>query len=159
MTQQPFGQQQPNQSGGPYAGPPNYKPLRRSRDDRVVAGICAGVGRYLGIDPVAARVLFVVLAIFSGGTALIAYVIAWIVMPEDPADPWAAQSQPAYPPAAAYHPPAYAHTDPTASATAPAPAPAASQPADADTADAQQPTGTGFPEEPAADAAPRDDER
>jgi phage shock protein C len=96
MTQQPFTQQP-------------YKQLRRSRDDRVVAGICAGVGRYLGIDPVASRVLFVVLAVFSGGTALLAYLIAWLVMPEDPTG---APQQPSYPPAAAYQPPTYAHTTP-----------------------------------------------
>jgi phage shock protein C len=151
MTQQPFAQQPSQQPG--YAGPPPaYKQLRRSRDDRVVAGICAGVGRYLGIDPVAARVLFVVLAIFSGGTALLAYLIAWIVMPEDPADPWAAahQQQPSYPPAAAYQPPAYAHT----AAPAAAGTPAATQPTT--TPDDRQATGTGFPEEPKADETPKD---
>ncbi len=61
-----------------------YKQLRRSRDDRMVAGICAGAARYLNIDPVAARVLFVVIAVFSGGTALIAYLIAWALIPEEP---------------------------------------------------------------------------
>jgi phage shock protein PspC (stress-responsive transcriptional regulator) len=70
-----------------------YRELRRSRDDRMVAGICAGFGRYLNIDPVAARVLFVILAVFSGGTALIAYFFAWLVMPEEPAT-WQ-QPQPA----------------------------------------------------------------
>ncbi len=100
MTQQPFTQQPSKQ-------------LRRSRDDRVVAGICAGVGRYLGIDPVASRVLFVVLAVFSGGTALLAYLIAWLVMPEDPTG---TPAQPTYPPAAAYQPPGYAHTTPPTTA-------------------------------------------
>jgi phage shock protein C len=145
MTQQPFAQQPYQQPGSQY-GPPAYKQLRRSRDDRVVAGICAGVGRYLGIDPVAARVLFVVLAIFSGGTALLAYVIAWALMPEDPADPWAAQSQPAYPPAAAYQPPAYAHTAPT-TATSASQEQATAQPTE--TPEERHATGTGFPEDEA----------
>ncbi|HLZ36930.1 MAG TPA: PspC domain-containing protein [Mycobacteriales bacterium] len=40
--------------------------LTRSRDDRVVAGVCGGVGRYLGVDPVLFRVLLPVLAVFGG---------------------------------------------------------------------------------------------
>ncbi len=94
MTQTAFNQQ-------PYQSQQPYKELRRSRDDRMVAGICAGFGRYLNIDPVAARVLFVVLAVFSGGTALLAYAIAWLVMPEEPATPApAAPYPPTFTPAA-----------------------------------------------------------
>lgn len=55
--------------------------LRRTRDDRVIGGVCGGLGRYLGIDPVLLRIAFVVLAIAGGGGILI-YVVAWIVIPE-----------------------------------------------------------------------------
>ncbi len=63
---------------------PSYTQLRRSRTDRMLAGICGGAARYLGIDPVAARVLFVVLTLVTGGGAIIAYLITWAIMPEDP---------------------------------------------------------------------------
>jgi phage shock protein C len=56
--------------------------LRRSRTDKVVAGVCGGLGRYLGIDPIILRIAFVVLA-FSGGGGVALYIIAWIVIPEE----------------------------------------------------------------------------
>jgi phage shock protein C len=58
--------------------------LFRARDDRVVAGVCGGLGRYLGIDPILLRLALVVL-ILLGGTGILAYIIAWIVIPEEPA--------------------------------------------------------------------------
>jgi phage shock protein C len=69
---------------------PTYRRLYRSRDNKLLAGVCAGLARYLNVDPVAARVLFAILAAFSGGTLLIAYVVMWILMPEEPApaNPW-----------------------------------------------------------------------
>ena len=62
-----------------------YKLLRRPLDDRMVAGVCSGIGRYFGIDPVLVRVGFAVLAIATWGAALLAYPIMWIVMPDEPA--------------------------------------------------------------------------
>lgn len=56
--------------------------LRRSRDDRVIAGVCGGLGRYLGVDPVLLRVAFVVLAIAGGGGILL-YIVSWILIPEE----------------------------------------------------------------------------
>jgi phage shock protein C len=64
---------------------PVYKQLRRSRSDKMVAGICGGVARYFSIDPVAARVAFVVLAFITGGVAVLAYLVAWLVMPDETA--------------------------------------------------------------------------
>lgn len=58
--------------------------LMRSRDDSVIGGVAGGLGAYLGIDPVIVRLVFVVLALVGGGGVL-AYVIAWIVIPEAPA--------------------------------------------------------------------------
>ena len=61
-----------------------YKQLRRPTDDRIVAGVCSGVGRYLGVDPVLIRVGFAVLAVITWGTALLAYPVMWFLMPEEP---------------------------------------------------------------------------
>jgi phage shock protein C len=62
---------------------PLYKQLRRSRSDRMLAGVCGGIARYFAVDPVLVRVAFVLIAFLSGGTALLAYLIAWGVMPEE----------------------------------------------------------------------------
>lgn len=56
--------------------------LRRSRTDRVIAGVCGGIGRYLGVDAVLIRIAFVVLAVAGGGGVLV-YIFAWIVIPEE----------------------------------------------------------------------------
>ena len=56
--------------------------LRRSPDDKVIAGVCGGLGRYLGVDSVLLRIAFVILALAGGGGILI-YVVAWILIPEE----------------------------------------------------------------------------
>lgn len=56
--------------------------LRRSREDRVIAGVCGGLGRYLGIDPVLLRIAFVVLALAGGGGVLL-YLVCWILIPAE----------------------------------------------------------------------------
>ncbi|XBB67712.1 PspC domain-containing protein [Nocardioides sp. WV_118_6] len=56
--------------------------LRRSRDDRKVAGVAAGVARHLDIDPLLVRVAFVVLTFFGGG-GLILYAVGWLLVPEE----------------------------------------------------------------------------
>lgn len=56
--------------------------LRRSRSERVIGGVCGGLGRYLGIDPVLVRIAFVVL-LFAGGGGFVLYLIAWILIPEE----------------------------------------------------------------------------
>lgn len=78
MSELPTPPPQPQQPA-----PSGPKRLTRSRDDRWIAGVCGGVGKYAGIDPNVVRLLVVVGAIFSAGTLLIAYVIAWILMPEE----------------------------------------------------------------------------
>jgi phage shock protein C len=55
--------------------------LRRPQDGRVIGGVCAGLGRYLGVDPVLLRIAFVILAV-AGGGGLLLYVVGWIVIPE-----------------------------------------------------------------------------
>ncbi len=58
------------------------KKLYRSRIDRMIAGVCGGLAKYFDIDPTIVRVLFVV-SIFIGGGGIIAYIILWIVVPEE----------------------------------------------------------------------------
>jgi phage shock protein C len=62
---------------------PTYKQLRRSHSDRMLGGVCGGIARYLGVDLVAVRVGYAIVAVITGGAALIAYPILWIVMPEE----------------------------------------------------------------------------
>ncbi len=56
--------------------------LRRSRTDKVIGGVCGGLGAYLGVDPVWLRIAFVALAL-GGGSGVLLYVIAWIAIPEE----------------------------------------------------------------------------
>lgn len=76
---------EPTTTGGGSLPPPRAsdRSLRRSRDDRVIAGVAGGLGRYLGVDPVVVRVAFVVLALF-GGSGVLAYLVGWLVIPEEP---------------------------------------------------------------------------
>ena len=61
------------------------KRLYRSRTHRVIGGVAGGIGEYLDIDPVLVRILFI-LALFAGGVGFLAYIIAWIIIPEQPRD-------------------------------------------------------------------------
>jgi len=71
------------QCGTALSKPPApRKPLSRSRTDRKIAGVCAGFADYLDIDPSLVRILWVALVVI-GGCGLLAYIIAWIIMPEE----------------------------------------------------------------------------
>ena len=60
----------------------NSKKLRRSRTDRSIAGVCAGLANYFGIDTTAMRILMVLLTVF-GGMSLWVYIILWLLIPEE----------------------------------------------------------------------------
>ncbi len=60
------------------------KRLYRSRTDRKIAGLCGGIGTYFGVDPVIFRVIWVLLAL-AGGLGVLAYLIAWFIVPQEPA--------------------------------------------------------------------------
>ena len=62
-----------------------YRRLLRPQDDRIVAGVCSGIGRYFGVDPVLIRVAFAIFAVVTWGVALIAYPVCWFLIPEAPA--------------------------------------------------------------------------
>ena len=61
-----------------------YPRLSRPREDRKIAGVCAGFARYLGVDVTLVRLIAVVLALCPPTCGLIAYLVAWIIMPNDP---------------------------------------------------------------------------
>jgi len=61
--------------------PAGARRLERSRDDRILAGVCGGLGEYLGVDAVLIRIAALVL-LFAGGAGALLYLIGWIAMPE-----------------------------------------------------------------------------
>jgi phage shock protein C len=58
--------------------------LTRPREDRMIAGVCAGIAQQYGWDPVLVRLLTVVIFFLGCGTIFIAYIAAWIIMPNAP---------------------------------------------------------------------------
>jgi phage shock protein PspC (stress-responsive transcriptional regulator) len=66
----------------PPPEPPPQRRLERSRDDRMVAGVCAGIARYFGIDPTVVRIVAVGLTLL-GGAGLLLYLAALLLMPEE----------------------------------------------------------------------------
>lgn len=62
--------------------PTTSRRLVRRTDDRMVAGVCSGVADYLGVDPTIVRLAVVVGTVLGFGTLLVAYVLAWLLMPE-----------------------------------------------------------------------------
>jgi phage shock protein PspC (stress-responsive transcriptional regulator) len=59
------------------------KRLFRSKKDRVLGGVCGGLGNFFTIDPVLVRVLWAI-SFFVGGVGFLAYLVAWIIIPEEP---------------------------------------------------------------------------
>jgi phage shock protein PspC (stress-responsive transcriptional regulator) len=57
-------------------------PLLRSRQHRIIAGVCGGIAEWLGWNPTGVRILYVVLSIVSAGfPGILVYIILWLVMP------------------------------------------------------------------------------
>lgn len=61
------------------------KRLYRSRDERMLGGVCGGLAEYLHTDPTLIRVLFILFAL-AGGPGIIAYLIMWVIVPLEPSD-------------------------------------------------------------------------
>ena len=57
------------------------KKMYRLRDDRIVAGVCSGLGEYFGVDSTLIRLIFVILTIW-GGIGIILYIVCWVLLPE-----------------------------------------------------------------------------
>ena len=62
------------------------KRLYRSQSNRIIGGVCGGIAEYLGADPTAVRIAWVILSIFPLIPGVILYIIAWIVIPKNPAN-------------------------------------------------------------------------
>ncbi|OIO93068.1 MAG: hypothetical protein AUK03_08760 [Anaerolineae bacterium CG2_30_64_16] len=69
------------------------KKLYRSRDDKMIAGVCGGLGKYLHIDPTLLRLIFALLVVFGIGSGLLVYLILMIVVPLEPVVSAAAVSE------------------------------------------------------------------
>lgn len=63
--------------------PSPYHKLFRSRQERMIAGICGGLAHYFCVDPTLIRLL-AVLFLFLGGTSLLIYLLLWIIVPLEP---------------------------------------------------------------------------
>ena len=61
--------------------------LQRSRDDKILAGVCGGLAQWLGWDPTVVRILYVLVSIFSVAfPGIFVYLILWMVMPRSYSD-------------------------------------------------------------------------
>ena len=60
------------------------KKLFRSRANRLIGGVCAGLGEYFGIDPTVVRVVFVLGALLGVGSFVVLYIILLLIVPEEP---------------------------------------------------------------------------
>ena len=61
----------------------NEKRLYKSRSNRMIAGICGGIAEYFEVDPTLIRVLWVLFS-FAGGAGVLAYIVAYFIIPERP---------------------------------------------------------------------------
>jgi phage shock protein C len=91
--------------------------LYRSRTDTVVGGVAAGLANYIGADPALVRIAWALLIVITGGAALLAYIVAWIVVPEEPADAVAPAVEPTTDPVTGEVIPPGPEPEPAAAAT------------------------------------------
>jgi phage shock protein PspC (stress-responsive transcriptional regulator) len=59
------------------------KRLYRSKNERMLGGVCAGLGEHFDIDPTVIRLAWAVITVLSIGTGVLVYIIAWILIPEE----------------------------------------------------------------------------
>ncbi len=60
----------------------SYPTIRRSENNRVLGGVCGGLGEYFNIDPNIIRLIFILLTVF-GGSGVLVYIILWIILPSE----------------------------------------------------------------------------
>lgn len=61
----------------------DYKKLLRLKENRMVCGVCSGVADYFNLDPTVVRLLTVIAGIVSAGTAILVYLVAAVIIPEE----------------------------------------------------------------------------
>lgn len=60
------------------------RPLRRSQSNRIIAGVIGGLADYLGLDPTLARVIYVLISLFSAAfPGILLYIALWILIPPE----------------------------------------------------------------------------
>lgn len=59
------------------------KKLYRSKTNRIIAGVCGGLGEYFNIDPTIVRLIWILFSLAAGAGVLV-YIIAWLIVPEQP---------------------------------------------------------------------------
>lgn len=69
-------------AAGAISGVPPKRLMRSTRDSKI-AGVCGGIGEYLGIDSTVIRIIFLVL-LFTPPVGIVAYIVGWIIMPKEP---------------------------------------------------------------------------
>jgi len=117
--------------------------LYRSRRDRMIGGVLGGVGEYFGVDPTIVRIIYVILALVTGfGPGVLLYIVAMIVVPEEPAGAgvqppsWPQPQPPAAPPTTgtgSWSPSGWPHSGTETVQTPPPPAaPGAAEPGTAE---------------------------
>jgi phage shock protein C len=72
-----------DQGGTTPAAAAKFRRLYRTKDDKLIAGVCGGLGEYFRIDPILLRILFVALT-FAGGWTVLLYVALWVMLPLKP---------------------------------------------------------------------------
>ena len=58
--------------------------LYRSRKEKMLGGVCGGLGQHLAVDPTIIRLVWAVVTVLSVGMGVLIYLIAWIIIPESP---------------------------------------------------------------------------
>ncbi len=86
-----------HQLHSPRPGFATPRRLTRSRRDRKISGVCGGIAEYMNVDPTLIRLLAVIS--FFCGAGLLAYIVAWIIIPNEPypaaaTHPWSTPDQP-----------------------------------------------------------------
>lgn len=59
------------------------KKLVRTLDNRMICGVCGGVGKYFNVDPTLVRLIWVLASVLGAGSGLLIYIIAAIIIPEE----------------------------------------------------------------------------
>ena len=63
------------------------KKLYRSAKNKIIAGICGGMGEFLNVDPTIIRIIWIILSL-TYGSGILLYLILWLVIPKNPKHKW-----------------------------------------------------------------------
>ncbi len=63
------------------------KKLYKSGKNKMIAGVCGGIGEYFGVDPTIVRLIWVLFAL-TVGSGILAYLLCWLIIPKNPNHKW-----------------------------------------------------------------------